>query len=67
MRIEQGMPVTIADLRRPARWDCHDVGEKHCGEHTVVRYLGLVAGGDFVDLLEGRAPWLNEVVHVAPR
>jgi|SRR5271166_1817376 len=34
VRVEQGMPVTVADLPSPAR-RVHDVGEKHCGDSTL--------------------------------
>ena len=66
VRIEQRMPVTVADLRRPAR-RVDDVGEKHGGEDPVVGHVGLVAGEEFGDLLKGLTPRFDEVVDVAPR
>ena len=66
VRIEQRMPVTVADLRRPTR-RVHDVGEQHRGEHPIIGHFGLVAGEELGDLLEGRTPSrFNEVIHVAP-
>src|SRR6516165_5636858 len=49
------MPVTVADLRSPAR-RVHDVGEKYRGENTVVGHVGLMAGEELSDLPKGRAP-----------
>jgi hypothetical protein len=67
VRIEQGMPVTVADLRSGA-CRVHDVGEQHRGEHTVVGHFCLVPGEELGDLLEGRAPSrFNELVDVASR
>ena len=66
VRIEQGMPVTVADLRGTAR-RVHDVGEQHRGEHPIIGHFGLLAGEELGDLLEGRAPRFNEVVPVAAR
>ena len=60
------MPVTVADLRGPAR-RVHDVGEQHRGENPIIGHVGLLAGEELGDLLEGRAPRFDEVVHVAPR
>src|SRR6185369_16982186 len=64
VRIEQRMPVTVADLRCPAR-RVHDVGEQHRGENPIVGYVGLVAGEELGDLLERRSPRFDEVIHVA--
>jgi hypothetical protein len=66
VRIEQRMPVTVADLRSPPR-RVHDVGEQHRGENPIVGHLSLVPGEELGDFLERRPPRLNEVVHVAPR
>ena len=55
MRVEQGMPVTVADLRGPAR-RVHDVGEQHRGENPIVGYFGLLAGEELGDLLKGLTP-----------
>jgi hypothetical protein len=67
VRIEQRKPVAVADFRGPAR-RVHDVGEQHRGEHPIIGNVGLVAGEERGDLLEGRAPSrFNDVVHVAPR
>ena len=66
MRIEQRMPVTVADLRGAAR-RVHDVGEQHRGEHPIIGHVGLLAGEELGDLLEGRAPRFDEVVQVAAR
>ena len=66
MRIKQGMPVPVADLRHTAR-RVHDVGEQNRGEHPIVRYLGLVTGEELGDLLKRRTPRLNNVPHVAAR
>ena len=41
VRVEQRMPVAVADLRSPAR-RVHDVGEKHRGENPIVGYVGLL-------------------------
>ena len=60
------MPVTVADLRGPAR-RVHDVGEQHRGENPIIGHVGLLAGEELGDLLEGLAPRFDEVVHVAPR
>ena len=60
------MPVTVADLGGPAR-RVHDVGEQHRGENPIIGHVGLVAGEELGDLLEGRAPRFDEVVHVAAR
>ncbi len=60
------MPVTVADLRGPAR-RVHDVGEQHRGENPIIGHVGLVAGEELGDLLEGRAPGFNDVVPVAAR
>jgi hypothetical protein len=43
-----------------------DDGEEHGGENPIVRHFSLVPGEELGDLLKGRAPWFNEVVHVAP-
>jgi hypothetical protein len=40
VRVEQGMPVPVADLRSPAR-RVHDVGEKHRGQNSVVSDVSL--------------------------
>ena len=61
MRIKQGAPVTVADLRGPAR-RVHDVGEQHGGKNPVVGHLGPVPREEFGDLLEGVLPWFNEVI-----
>ena len=66
MRVEQRMPVPVADLRGPTR-RVHDVGEEHRGQHPIIGHFGLVPGEELGDLLEGRAPWFHEVVHVATR
>ena len=65
MRVEQRMPVSVADLGGPAR-RVHDVGEEHCGENPIVGHFCLVPGEELVDLLKRRAPRFNEVVQVAP-
>jgi len=65
VRVKQGVPVTVAHLRRPAR-RVHDVGEEHGGENTVVRDVCLLAGEKLGDLLEGGSPWFYKVVCVAP-
>ena len=65
VRIKQRMPVTVADLRGVTR-RVHDVGEEHGGENPIVRHVGPVTGEELGDLLEGRPPRFNEVVHVAP-
>jgi hypothetical protein len=49
VRVEQCMPVTVADLRGPSR-RVHDVGEEHGGENPVVRHFRLMAGEELVDL-----------------
>jgi hypothetical protein len=64
VRIEQGMPVTAADLRRAA-CRVHDVGEEHRCEDTIIGHVSLLAGEELGDLLEGCAPGFHEVVHVA--
>jgi hypothetical protein len=66
VRVEQGMPVTVAHLRRPAR-RVHDVGEKDRGENPIIWHVGLLAGEELGDLLEGRPPRFNEVDRVAAR
>src|SRR4029077_2698209 len=67
VRIKQRVPVTVADLCGPAR-RVHDVGEQHRGQNPIIRDVGLVAGEELGDLLEGRAPFrFDEVIHVAPR
>jgi hypothetical protein len=66
VRIEQGMPVTVADLGGSAR-RVDDVGEEHGGENSIVGDFCLVAGEELGDLLERRPPWFNEVVHIASR
>ena len=53
VRIEQRVPVAVAELCGPAR-RVHDVGEEHGGENAVVGNLCLVAGEELGDLLEGR-------------
>ena len=66
VRIKQRMPVTVAHLRGPAR-RVHDVGEQHRGEHPIIGHVGLLAGEELGDLLEGLAPRFDEVENVAPR
>jgi hypothetical protein len=66
VRIKQGMPVTVTDLRCSAR-RVHDVGEQHRRKHPIIGHLGLLAGKELGDLLEGFAPRLHEVIHVAAR
>ena len=67
VRIEQRMPVTVTDLRGPAR-RVHDVGEQHRGENPIIGHFGLLAGEELGDLLEGLAPSrFNVVVPVAAR
>ena len=53
VRIEQRMPVTVADLRGAPR-RVHDVGEQHRGENPIIGHVCLVAGEELGDLLEGR-------------
>ena len=65
MRIEQRMPVTVADLCGPPR-RVHDVGEKHGCEHPVVGHFGLLAGEELGDLLEGFAPRFDDVEMLRP-
>lgn len=65
MHIKQGMPVTIPHLRGPAR-RVDDVGEQHGGENPIIGHVGLVAGEELGDFLEGRLPWFHVVVDVAP-
>ena len=45
----------------------HDVGEEHRGENPIIGHVGLLAGEELGDLLEGLAPGFNEVEYVAPR
>ena len=59
------MPVTVAHLGGAAR-RVHDVGEQHRGQHPIIGHVGLLAGEELGDLLEGLAPWLDVVIHVAP-
>jgi hypothetical protein len=67
MCVEQRMPVTVADLRR-ATGRVHDVGEEHRGQHPIIGHVGLVAGEERSNLLEGRAPvGFDHVVDVATR
>jgi hypothetical protein len=66
VRIKQGMPVPVAHLRGPAR-RVHDVGKQHRGKNPIIGYVGLVAGEELRDLLEGLAPRFDEVVPVAAR
>jgi hypothetical protein len=58
MRVKQGVPVAVADLRCSAR-RVHDVGEEDGGENPIIGDLGMVAGEEFGDLLEGRPPGFN--------
>ncbi len=51
VRVEQRVPVAVADLGGAAR-RVHDVGEQHRGENPVVGHLGLLAGEELGDLLE---------------
>jgi hypothetical protein len=60
------MPVTVTDLGRGAR-RVDDVGEEHCGQDPVARHVGLIAGHEFGDLLEGLTPRFDDVVEVAAR
>jgi hypothetical protein len=55
VRIEQRMPVPVADLRGPAR-RVHDVGEEHRGEHPILGPLSLVAGEELADR-HGSTKW----------
>ena len=66
VRVEQGMPVTVADLRGPPR-RVDDVGEQHRGEHPIIGHIGLVAGEELVDLMERIPPWFDEVIRITPR
>ena len=50
VRIKQGMPLAVTDLRGLAR-RVHDVGEEHRGEDTVVGHVCVVAGEELGDLL----------------
>jgi hypothetical protein len=66
VRIEQRMPVTVAHFCGPTcRVD--DVGEEHRGEHAVACRVGLIAGHELGDLVEGITPWFDDVVEVAAR
>ena len=60
------MPVTVAHLGGAAR-RVDDVGEEHGGENPIIGDFCLMAGEEFGDLLERRAPRLDEVVEVAAR
>jgi hypothetical protein len=51
VRVEQGMPITVAD-RRGMTCRVHDVGEEHRGEHSIIGNISLVAGEELGDLLE---------------
>src|SRR4029077_11027526 len=65
MRVEQGVPVTVTHLGGSAR-RVHDVGEQHRGENPIIGHVGLLAGEELGDLLEGLAPSrFNLVVPVA--
>ena len=67
VRVEQRMPVTVTHLGGSAR-RVHDVGEQHRGENPIIGHVGLLAGEELGDLLEGRAPSrFNLVVPVAAR
>ena len=65
MRIEQRVPVAVADVRGSAR-RVDDVGKQHRGEHPIIGHFCLMPGEELGDLLERIAPGFNEVVKVAP-
>ena len=50
VRVEQRMPVAVADLGGPSR-RVHDVGEQHGGENPIVGHFGSVPGEELGDLL----------------
>jgi hypothetical protein len=61
------MPVPVAHLGGPAR-RVNNVGEQHRGQHPITGHLGLLAGEERGDFLEGRTPSrFDEVENVAPR
>jgi len=67
VRIKQGMPVTVAHLRGPAR-RVHHVGEQHRREDPIAGHVSLLTGEERGDFLERVAPSRFEgVVQVAPR
>ena len=65
MRVKQRMPVAVAHLCGSAR-RVHDIGKEHGGENPIIGHVGLIAGEECANLLEGLSPRFNEVVEVAP-